>query len=184
MKTSKIFLVASIALASSACTDHQKHASAQESPSSAQQTEPAPKRMSMTETDIRIVALAQKTTGCNIETVNGVGFEPTVPSISNAETAKVSGWLIDGNQKVVPNDVKVRVETEAGDKAWEQPVTAWYDRGDIVTTHGSVVAYQKSGFEVPLDLGGLSAGNYNVYLAYDSKGAEVACAVGRRFSLK
>ena len=185
MKTSKILLVASIALAATACTDHQKHVDAQEGAAApAQPNEPVAKRMSMTSTDARISALPQKSTDCNIETVNGVGFEPGVPSISNADTAKVSGWLIDTNQKVVPSDVKVRVETEAGDKAWEQLVTAWGDRGDIVTTHDGVTAYQKSGFEVPLDLGELSAGPYNIYLVYGAPGSETACGVGRRFSVK
>ena len=181
MKISKILLAASIALASSGCTDHQKHADAQEGATPAQ---PAAKRMSMTVTDARILKLAQKTTDCNIESVNGVGFEPAVPSVTSEKTAKVSGWLIDANQKVVPTDVRVRVETEAGDKAWEQPVTTWGDRGDIVTTHGDVAAYQKSGFEIPLDLGELSTGSYNIYLVYGAPGREVACAVGRRFGVK
>lgn len=165
------------------CSDHQDHL-AQQKQEGAAPADAGKKQMSMKPTDARIAALKAKTTDCNIESVNQLTFEPSVPTISSADSAKVGGWLIDAKEKVVPKDVLVRVESEAGDKAWEQPVTSWGDRGDIVTTHGGVAAYQKAGFDVQLDLGELAPGAYNVYLVYGSAGAQTACGVGRRFNLK
>lgn len=170
------------------CSDHQDHLDQQKQADSSQPAthaaDPVKPQMSMKPTDARMAMLKDKATDCNIEAVNQNLFEPTIPTVSVADSAKVSGWLIDTKQKVVPKDVLVRVESYAGDKAWEQPVTSWGDRGDIVTTHDGVIAYQKSGFNVQLDLGGLAPGSYNIYMIYGPAGSQTACAVGRRFNLK
>lgn len=169
------------------CSDHQNHVAeshaAEEATTQPAKTASKP-QMSMVATDARIAKLAGKATDCNIESVNQKLFEPSTPTIAVADGAKVTGWLVDTTQKVVPSHVLIRVENEAGDKAWEQAVANWGDRGDIVSANGGVQAYQKSGFDVQLELGDLPAGNYNVYLAYDSNGAQVGCGVGRRFTVK
>ena len=164
------------------CTDHEKHDAPQLQADTSEA--PAPKLMSMKPTTARIAGLTGKSTDCNIESMNGQTFDPAVPATSADKATEVTGWLIDAKQKVVPTDVLVRVESEAGDKAWEQAVTSWGDRGDIVTAQGGVAAYQKSGFNVRLDLGDLTPGAYNIYVLYGAEGQQTACGVGRRFTVK
>lgn len=166
------------------CSDHAEHGvqAAGSEPGAQQATSPVMPsvKMSMMVTEGRIAALTSKSTDCNIESVNGTLFEPSTPSIASAEPAHVSGWLIDTGTKTVPKDVMIRFESESGDKAWEQPINNWGDRGDVVSTHQNVAAYQKSGFQTELNLGEVSPGLYNIYLIYTIEGKETACGVGRR----
>lgn len=175
MKTTRLFPVLILA-GLVGCNDHQDHAARQQATGKVE--------MSMKSTNARIVALKAKTTDCNIERINHIDFEPSTPTIKAGQAAVVDGWLIDVAHKTVPGDVLLRVESEAGDKAWEQPVTAWGDRGDIVSSRGGVTEYQKSGFTTQLVLGALVPGAYNIYLVYGPAGEQVACGVGRRFYVK
>lgn len=181
MKTKHLAPIAFLTLLAG-CSDHAKHETGavphRASAAKAEAT-PSPK-MSMKATDGRIASLAKKSSDCNIESVNDSLFEPQTPTVAANATANVSGWLIDTATKSVPTNVMVRLESEAGDKAWEQQVSAWGDRGDIVSTHQNVQAYQKSGFQVGLDIGELSPGSYNIYLVYGAAGDQTACGVGRR----
>lgn len=181
MKVNGLFACV-LAIGLAGCTDHETHVAPQ--PQAGNAEAPAPKLMSMKPTSARIAGLTGTSADCNIESMNGQTFDPAVPTASAAETAEVTGWLIDSKQKIVPTNVLVRVESEAGDKAWEQPVTSWGDRGDIVNARGGVAAYQKSGFNVRLDLGELSPGAYNIYVVYGDEEQQTACGVGRRFSVK
>lgn len=145
---------------------------------------PQAARMSMHPITARISAITEKKTDCNIENANGAGFDPGIPSVSTSEIVAVSGWLIDKAAGGVPIDAVVRIESQDGSSAWEQAITTWGDRGDIVSAHDNNPAFLKSGFSVPLELGELKPGPYNIYLAYGPVDKQATCAVGRRIDIK
>ena len=151
------------------CTDHQEHKLAD---------------LSMSPIEHRIGDSNERSIDCNIESINGRGLDSDTPVVVSSGEATVTGWLIDSSTKSVPNDVRIRVETESGDHAWEQQVNSWGDRGDVVSTHDGEMGFQKSGFNVALNIPGFEPGPYNIYLAFGSKGVEKACGIGRRFLVK
>ena len=180
MKNPSVLLTLAL-LVLAGCPDQHDNAQVAQSQQMPQQAK-AP--ISMRATDARIAGLAARSVDCNIESANDEGFEPNTPTLSMNEPIRISGWLIDVASKTVPANAVLRVETESGDKAWEQKVSEWGNRGDVVATHGNVKAYLDSGFQVTIELGWLAPGAYNVYMAYRVAGQESACGVGRRFNLK
>lgn len=190
MHYARIALASALVLALAACDRRDEHddkaatAAANDSatPSDAAPAA-APAPMSVTPTDARVASITKKTTDCNLESANGSGFEPDVPTASRAKPIVVSGWLVDATAGKVPEKTRIRLEAVDGTQAWEQPITEWGDRGDVVSARGNNAAFQKSGFNVTLDVGALEAGPYEIYLNYDTPDGEVSCAVGRRLAL-
>lgn len=184
MSMTRIALAAALTVALAACGKTDEHdqqaAAAAQAPAAAATSAP----MSMTETPVRTASLASKTTDCNLESVNGVGFEGAVPSVPRNAPVVVMGWLVDVAGGVVPSKARVRIESADGASAWEQPISEWGDRGDVVAAKGNNAAFQKSGFASTLQIGALPPGQYAIYLAYDASAGEAACAVGRRQTLE
>jgi len=191
MRYLKIAVTSAMLVALAACGQEDQHdaaatanVAAQPDPAaaSAPATQPtAP--MSVVESAARVADIKNKTSDCNLESANGLGFDPDVPSVSRSAPVVLSGWLIDSKIGSVPSTARIRIEAIDGSKAWEQSIAEWGDRGDVVSARGNNEAFQKSGFSVSLSIGALPANTYNVYLNYDSPDGDVSCAVGRQLVL-
>lgn len=174
------------ALLLSACGEQSPPAAA---PPSASASAPAPAvpvatpeaTTSMSVTDVRVADDAASVTTCNLETVNGSPFEGGTPSASRAEAVSIVGWLIDEPARIVPTEVKLRLQSADGTQAWEQTVERWGDRPDIATAKGQ--EFLASGFNADLDVAALPVGEYAVYLAFATPEGERICGFGRRLAL-
>ncbi|GAA4788267.1 hypothetical protein [Lysobacter hankyongensis] len=136
---------------------------------------------SMSATDVRVADDAASVTTCNLETVNGTMFEGDTPSVSRAEPVSIVGWLIDEPARIVPTEVKLRLQSADGAQAWEQAVTQWGDRSDIATAKGN--EFLASGFNADLSVAAIPAGEYAIYLAFATPEGERVCGFGRRLVL-
>lgn len=136
---------------------------------------------SMSVTDVRVADGAPGVTTCNLETVNGSPFEGGTPSASRAGPVSIVGWLIDEPARMVPTEVKLRLQSADGAQAWEQSVERWGDRPDIATAKGQ--EFLASGFNADLDVAALPVSEYAVYLAFATPEGERVCGFGRRLAL-
>jgi hypothetical protein len=190
MNMTRLALVAAVALALTACGKTEDHDQAvatgpapAESVAQAAPSTPESAPMSVVETPVRIASLASKTTDCNLENVNGAALEGDAPSVPRNAPVTVAGWLVDVAAGAVPSKARLRLENADGTSAWEQPISEWGDRPDIVAAKGNNAAFQKSGFTTTMQVGALPPGTYAIYLAYDASAGESACAVGRHITL-
>jgi hypothetical protein len=137
----------------------------------------------MVATEVRIDKAMSHGRSCNIETANGIDFEKQTPALRLAAPVNLAGWLIDEEDGNVPSKVTIRMESSEKRSAWEQPVTIWGARPDVVMANDGNKNYLMSGFTVKLDLPEIQPGSYSIYLAYQRDGGEVVCGVGRMIKL-
>jgi hypothetical protein len=137
----------------------------------------------MVATEVRIDKAMSHGRSCNIETANGIDFEKQTPALRLAAPVNLAGWLIDEEDGNVPSKVTIRMESSERRSAWEQPVTIWGARPDVVMANDGNKNYLMSGFTVKLDLPEIQPGSYSIYLAYQRDGGEVVCGVGRMIKL-
>ncbi|WP_147298565.1 hypothetical protein [Lysobacter soli] len=183
----KAAIASACALLLAACSEKSEQSTANvqgaQAPAPAAAPTPVAKPSTMRAIDYRLKVGVQQHGSCNIESLNGVLFWPTAPTAQRVSTIEFGGWVVDGEAKKVPADVKLRIQSANGVNAWEQDVVTRVDRPDVAKNlkHED---FLKAGFKVAVDLPELAPGEYVVYLAYPTQsGGDAICGIGRRFTL-
>jgi hypothetical protein len=117
--------------------------------------------------------------GCNIETANGQLFEAGTMRVGRAQPLAIGGWVVDEATRRPPGAATLRLQAAGGSAAWELPLQAWVERGDVAAKYEQAPAAYAAGFVVAADISQLPAGEYQLYLSYASGGTDVVCGVGR-----
>lgn len=112
-------------------------------------------------------------TRCNLESADGSVFDGQDMRVGRV--VKLAGWL-DLGEAGIPGSGEVVLS--AGDKeiAAMFPVAPSMERPDVSSATG---AGASAGFEVTLELDGISAGRYHVYLRHRSEDELMVCDNGR-----
>ncbi|WP_147281677.1 hypothetical protein [Dyella solisilvae] len=112
---------------------------------------------------------------CNIERLDSAVFQGQKIAVSSAKPVHFSGWIA-APQVASPRYV-IRFEDKASSRFFEKAIVPSIDRPDVEADLGQKAAH--AGFTVELDLKGLPAADYHVYLAVADGGSLSACDNGR-----
>ncbi len=118
---------------------------------------------------------------CNMETVNGMAWGAEVVDVDPGMALKVTGWAVDGERKMHPQNISFRVQDAAGKEYYA--VADMVSRQDVAEFFKEDY-YSKGGYKVVVDLSALPAGHYSAMVVMDVGGKSILCASGRSFSLK
>src|SRR5690606_13126432 len=117
---------------------------------------------------------------CNLERLGGVVFSGAPMDAPKAQGAlKLSGWVADGDARLVPERFDVRIVALDGSRAWRIPGRTGGERGDVVTLLGGAAEFAGSGFSIAADASEVPAGSYRLYVTFDSAGQTRVCDNGR-----
>lgn len=113
---------------------------------------------------------------CSLDTMSGA----RVPSgqttgLSTPSAAVFTGWLGDTTTSAWPQQPPaMRFDQADGGRAWEAGLGAPVPRKDVAKALHSD-SMLSSGFNVPVDLSSLPAGEYTVRLVFDSANRRMSC---------
>jgi hypothetical protein len=118
---------------------------------------------------------------CNMETVNGAAWGADVVDVNPGMALVVTGWAVDGERKMHPQNVSFRVQDAAGKE--------YYAVADIVSRQDVAEFFKedyfsKGGYKVVVDLSALPGGTYSAMIVMDVGGKSILCASGRSFRVK
>ncbi len=118
---------------------------------------------------------------CNIETIAGAGMDGVRPTVGAAKVVNVAGWYADPAHPDAA--LELVLVSEDSTRQWSVPVPARIDRPDVAEAMHAP-ALHLSGFDFNLDLSGLPAGGYGMYLSPPARDPASVCGMGRGFTIK
>lgn len=128
-------------------------------------------------------AASNGTAKCNLEWLQGKSLENAPPTVVRAEAAEIVGWYADMKTHSVGTGVELVIHDASFAQQWSVVIDARRSRKDVANALGDPTGMLGTGLKVPLNLSGLPAGQYGIYLR-DSRGDESICGLGRSFILQ
>lgn len=127
--------------------------------------------------DRRVPLVATKE--CNLERANGVVFAGEPITASRAGPLRLSGWVADTEQNIIPATADLRFTGTADNRAWKVAIQPGSKRDDVVALLGGNTAFANSGYGVEVDVRGLPAGSYRMFVVYSAGSGRKSCDNGR-----
>lgn len=121
---------------------------------------------------------------CNVEGVDGALFAAEALTIPRKGTHEISGWVVDADNRSVPQDLKLilaGVGVTGG--TWTNQTPVWVERKGVAETRGYGPELNNSGFSFTVDTSVVPAGTYHVYVISSGTKGLVVCDPGRQLTL-
>lgn len=120
---------------------------------------------------------------CNIEGIGDASFAANEIEVAGMAPVLVRGWVGMDASKTVPASAAVRIVSAVDQtKAWEIVIRVNSPRDDVATAKNAPGLAQ-SGFGAAVDLSGLPADSYHLFITYSSEGQNFFCDNGRVIKL-
>lgn len=120
---------------------------------------------------------------CNPEWLQGKSLEASHPAIVRDQPVKFVGWYADAGSAGPGERLELVIHDAGFAKQWSVPLEVRESRKDVANALGDAVGLQETGFVASLNLSGLPAGQYGIYLRA-AGGDDSICGLGRGFVLK
>ena len=128
----------------------------------------------------RLAERADPSDFCSLDTVDGQLFvQDPINRVANPAAVRFTGWVGDAGSLSRPVSPVLRIASADRSRGWVIALGAPVERADVAA-HYDAATMQASGFDFPVDLSALPAGEYNLALGYLSSGRPVLCDTGRR----